>query len=83
LKLVFTHTNRDGSLVASLTAAEDRSFADIAFNDIGNLLFAWAYGRHKDLLYIWRCDTKLAIAEVREAALPYEVSNDNCSQEPN
>ena len=37
----------------TLSAQAGQKFTDVAFNDTGDLLFAWAYGQ-KDSLYIWR-----------------------------
>ncbi|CAO2655109.1 Nn.00g101730.m01.CDS01 [Neocucurbitaria sp. VM-36] len=40
----------------SLPVPEDHTFTHAAFNDDGNLLYAWAFGRPDDCLYVWRID---------------------------
>ena len=45
---------RSSETSCTLSAQTGQKFTDVAFNDAGDLLFAWAYGQ-KDSLYIWRC----------------------------
>jgi hypothetical protein len=38
----------------SLKAREGQTFTHAAFNDSGDLLYAWAYGQQSDHLYVWQ-----------------------------
>jgi hypothetical protein len=47
---------RDEPNVVVLRGGDEQGFTDISFNNGATLLFAWAYGHHKDSLYVWRCE---------------------------
>ncbi|KUJ15960.1 kinase-like protein [Mollisia scopiformis] len=55
----------------SLYASGDQNFTHAAFNDTGDLLFAWAYGQ-TDKLYCWRCQDSV-FQRATESESPYET----------
>lgn len=55
----------------SANAKFDQNFTHAAFNDTGDLLFAWAYGQ-VDKLYCWRCEDGV-LQQAPESESPYET----------
>ncbi|KAF8848231.1 kinase-like protein [Acephala macrosclerotiorum] len=53
------------------SAEDDQSFTHAAFNDTGDLLFAWAYGQ-TDKLYCWRSQNGV-VNPRSESESPYET----------
>jgi hypothetical protein len=57
----------------TLSALKDQNFTHAAFNETGDLLFAWAYGQ-RDTLYVWRCQDHV-IGQATESESRYETVN--------
>jgi hypothetical protein len=55
-----------------LNPKNDKTFTHAAFNDSGNLLYAWAYGKELDHLYIWRIENGRTILKLEHEGLPLE-----------
>lgn len=58
-------------ITLSADAEHEQNFTHAAFNDTGDLLFAWAYGQ-VDKLYCWRCENGV-LQQTPESESPYET----------
>lgn len=46
----------DRSSNETISSTGDQTFTDARFNDDGNVLYVWSFGRPDDRLHIWRVD---------------------------
>jgi hypothetical protein len=63
--------SKSSQTVSALRPQQNQRFTDAAFNDSGDLLLAWAYGKTSSF-YVWRCQDS-AVDENKESWAHYET----------
>ncbi|KAF2097251.1 kinase-like protein [Rhizodiscina lignyota] len=62
--ILFTHVERfSEGYQERLSLRPNRSFASAAFNDAGDLLYAWSFGQGNDELLVWRIESGTTLSQ--------------------